>query len=43
MIDMINKSLLIGNEFLPEMHLRQPRVHADYISRTISEYKNSKL
>ena len=25
MNETINKSLLVGNKFMPEMHLRQPR------------------
>ena len=45
MNDVINKFLLAGDKFMPEMHLRQPRftiVLANHLLRIKKESKNKK-
>ena len=45
MNEIINKFLLAGDKFMPEMHLRQPdllKMLADLSLKTKNEYKNAK-
>ena len=45
MNEIINKFLLAGDKFMPEMHLRQPGLHivlVDHLQKTKKEYKNLK-
>ena len=35
--EVVNKFLLAGNKFVPEMHLRQP---VEHLQKTKKEYKN---
>ena len=45
MNEIVNKFLLAGDKFMPEMHLRQPGftyVLVDHIQKAKKEYKNSK-
>ena len=49
MNDIINKFLLAGDKFMPEMHLRQPLVNqdlhivlADHLLKTKEEFKSLK-
>ena len=45
MNEIINKFLLAGDKFMPEMHLRQPDLLimlADLSLKTKNEYKNAK-
>ena len=40
MNEIINKFLLAGDKFMPEMHLRQPGL--SYLQKAKKEYKNLK-
>ena len=45
MNEMVNTFLLVGDKFMPEMHLRQPRVTYSACTpctKKKKEYKNSK-
>ena len=45
MNEIVNKFLLAGDKFMPEMHLRQPDLHTvlvDHLQKTKKEYKNLK-
>ena len=44
MIQIVNKFLLAGDNFMPEMHLKQPGftyMLVDYFLKTKKEFKNS--
>ena len=40
MYDIINKFLLVGDKFMPEMHLRQPIVLVDHLQKIKKKYKS---
>ena len=42
MNEIVNKFLLARDEFMPEMHLKQPRVTVDHLLKRRKELKNLK-
>ena len=42
MNDIVNKFLLAGDKFMPEMHLRQPNLHRVLVDRC-QKTKNTKI
>ena len=42
MIEIVNKFLLARDKFMPEMHLKQPRVTVDHLLKRRKELKNLK-
>ena len=45
MNEIVKKNLLVGDKFIPEMHLRQPGLHIvllDHSEKTKKAYKNLK-
>ena len=42
MNEIVNKFLLARDEFMPEMHLKQPRVTVDHLLKGRKELKNLK-
>ena len=42
MNEIVNKSLLARDKFMPEMHLKQPRVTVDHLLKRRKELKNLK-
>ena len=47
MNEIVNKCIIAGDKFMPEMHLRQPGfpyiVLVDHLQKTKKEYKNLKI
>ena len=41
MNEIVNKFLLVGDKFMPEMHLKQPRF-VDHLLKTRKKFKNLK-